>query len=52
MHAPAVAGTILWFALVGLLWYVRPGEIAWFVGSLALGAIYFTAFFWYVTRRR
>jgi hypothetical protein len=52
MHTAMVGGTIAWFVVVGLLWYVRPGEIAWLVGSLLLGAIWFAAFAWYVTRRR
>jgi hypothetical protein len=52
MPALAVAGTILWFALVALLWYARPGTAIWFSGSLILGAAYYLAFFWYVTRKR
>jgi hypothetical protein len=52
MQVLAVAGTILWFALNGLLWYARPGEVTWFAGSAILGIAYFLAFFWYVTRRR
>ena len=51
MHAIAVAGTIIWFALVALLWAARPNELIWFGGSVLLGAFYFTGFFWYVTRR-
>ncbi len=51
MHWLMLTGTIVWFMLVGLLWYVRPGELAWFFGSLLLGAVYFTAFWWYVTRK-
>jgi len=43
-------GTILWFFLVGLLWYLRPGDVSWFAGSMVLGIIYFAGFFWYVTR--
>lgn len=50
MHLLMIAGTLVWFALVGLLWFVRPGEVMWFVGSLALGAVYFVGFFCYVTR--
>ncbi|MCX7314579.1 MAG: hypothetical protein NTV56_23455 [Alphaproteobacteria bacterium] len=51
MHLLASAGVVIWFALIGLLWFARPGEVAWFFGSLALAGIYFSAFFWYVTRR-
>ena len=50
MHLLMTVGTIVWFALVGLLWSVRPGDVAWLAGSLVLGAIYFIAFGWYVTR--
>jgi hypothetical protein len=50
MHLLMVVGTILWFVLVGLLWYLRPGDLLWFSGSLVLGAAYFAAFLWYVTR--
>ena len=50
MHLLAVAGTILWFSLVALLWYLKPGDLAWFAGSMLLGIVYFAAFFWYVTR--
>jgi hypothetical protein len=52
MQFLAVAGTILWFSLNALLWYARPGEVAWFAGSVILGAIYFLGFFRYVTRQR
>lgn len=52
MQMFAVAGTAVWFALVALLWSMRPGDFLWFAGSMILGAIYFTGFFWYVTRRR
>jgi hypothetical protein len=51
MHVLAAIGATIWFALVGLLWYARPGDVAWFLGSLVLGGFYFSAFFWYVTRR-
>jgi hypothetical protein len=50
MHLLMAIGTLVWFLLVGLLWYVRPGDVAWLLGSLVLGAIYMTAFWWYVTR--
>ena len=52
MRTAMIIGTIAWFVLVGLLWYARLGEVVWLVGSLLLGAVWFTAFAWYVTRRR
>lgn len=45
-----LTGTIAWFALVGLLWSARPGDLLWFLGSLILGVLYFAGFWWYVTR--
>ena len=50
MHVLMIAATIVWFVLVGLLWYARPGEVMWLVGSLVLGVAYFAGFLWYVTR--
>ena len=50
MQLLAVVGTLLWFLLVGLLWYAKPDELFWFAGSMLLGIAYFTGFFWYVTR--
>jgi len=50
MHLLMIVGTIVWFVLVGLLWYARPAEAVWLVGSLVLGAVYFAGFLWYVTR--
>jgi len=50
MHLLMVVGTILWFVLVGLLWYARPGEVMWLVGSLVLGVVSFAGFLRYVTR--
>jgi hypothetical protein len=52
MQVLAVAGTILWFLLVALLWSTRPGELVWFAGSMILGVAYFVGFFFYVTRRK
>jgi hypothetical protein len=43
-------GTIVCFALVGLLCYARPGELMWLLGSLLLEILYFVAFWWHVTR--
>jgi len=47
-----ILGNVVWLGLVALLWYSRPGDVAWLAGSLILGAIYFAAFGWCVTRRR
>ena len=50
MHVVMGLGTIAWFGLTALLWYARPGEALWLLGSVALGAAYFVSFFYYVTR--
>jgi hypothetical protein len=41
IHAAALAGTIIWLGLNGLLWYVRPSGLLWLLGSSILGAIFF-----------
>ena len=50
MHVLMIVGTILWFFLVGVLWYLRPGDLLWFAGSMVLGIVYFVGFFCDVTR--
>jgi len=50
MHVLMIVATIVWFVLVGLLWYARPGDVTWLAGSLVLGVSYFAGFLWYVTR--
>jgi len=39
IHAAALAGTIIWLGLNGLLWYVRPSGLLWLLGSSILGAL-------------
>jgi hypothetical protein len=46
----AIAGSLVWFLLTGLLWYAKPSDVLWFAGSLLLGVVYFVGFFFYVTR--
>jgi hypothetical protein len=52
MHAVAFVGAGVWFLLIALLWYAKPGDVLWLAGSLILGAVFFTGMFWYVTRPR
>jgi hypothetical protein len=33
MHLLMIAETILWFVLLGLLWYMRRGEVIWLAGA-------------------
>lgn len=46
----AVISTIVWFVLVGLLWYARPPDLVWLFASAVLGICFFGGFLWYVTR--
>ena len=48
--ALAAVGALLWFGLNGLLWYARPPDLLWLLGSGLLGVAFFAAFQWYVTR--
>ena len=41
----AIVGAIMWFGLNGLLWYTRPSDLLWLLGSAVLGTIFFAAFF-------
>lgn len=49
IHVAATIAIIVWFFLIGLLWYAKPSGEIWLIGSVALGAIWFYGFFWYVT---
>jgi hypothetical protein len=46
----AIAVIVIWFALNGVLWYAKLGEVPWLIGSLGLAAAGYPVFFWYVTR--
>jgi len=50
IHVAAAAANVLWFFLIGTLWYIKPSDAIWLLGSLALGAVWSTGFLWYVTR--
>lgn len=47
-----MAGAAIWFALDGMLWYARPPDELWLLGSALLGAGFFAAFFVYVARTK
>jgi hypothetical protein len=47
IDALAAIGGLLWLFLNGLLWYARPPDVQWFVGSLILGVVGFAGFLWY-----
>jgi hypothetical protein len=48
IHVAALAGAIVWLGLTGLLWYVKPSDLLWLLGSAILGAIFFAGFFVYL----
>ena len=48
MQLLAAAGALVWFALNGLLWYSRPSDLLWLLGSAALGVIFFASFLGYL----
>ena len=48
IHVTALAGAIIWLGLNGLLWYTRPSDLLWLLGSSILGAFFFGAFFVYL----
>jgi hypothetical protein len=50
IHALAIAAAVLWFGLNGFLWYAKPQEVLWLLGSAALGVIFFAGAFWYLAR--
>ncbi len=43
-------GTVVYFALSGLLWYWKPRGDLWLIGSLVLGGAYMPYFLWAITR--
>jgi hypothetical protein len=47
----AAIGLLIWFVLTGLLWYARPPDTLWLMGSLALGAVFCVGFLRYVKRQ-
>ena len=48
IHVTALAGAIIWLGLNGLLWYTRPSDLLWLLGSAILGVIFFAGFFVYL----
>jgi hypothetical protein len=48
IHAVALIGAVFWLGLVGLLWYVKPGDLYWLLGSAVLGVVFFAGFFFYL----
>ena len=48
IYAVAIFGAFIWFALNGLLWYVKPTELYWLAGSAVFGVIFFAGFLAYL----
>ena len=42
---------VAWFASIGLLWFVRPSDVLWLLGSAVLGVVFFGGFLWYLIAR-
>ena len=42
-HAAAIIAAVIWFALNGLLWYAKPSDVLWLLGSAILGVIFLSA---------
>jgi hypothetical protein len=51
MHA-ALLPTFVFFALTGLLWYLRPDPNTWLFGSLFLACLWGALFMRLITRER
>ena len=45
LHVFAILFALVWFGLNGLLWYAKPSDLVWLVGSVILGVIFFAGFF-------
>jgi len=42
---------VAWFASTGLLWFLRPSDVLWLLGSAVLGVVFFGGFLWYLIAR-
>lgn len=47
-HCLAIIAAMVWFGLNGLLWYVKPTDNLWLLGSAILGVFFFAGFFVYL----
>ena len=48
IHYLAIIAAVVWFGLNGLLWYVKPTDSLWLLGSAILGVFFFAGFFVYL----
>lgn len=48
IYSIAIIAAVIWFGLNGLLWFAKPGDLLWLLGSGILGALFFAGFFWYL----
>jgi hypothetical protein len=48
IHCLANIAPVVWFGLNGLLWYTKPTDNLWLLGSAILGVFFFTGFFIYL----
>jgi hypothetical protein len=42
----AALAVATWFACNGLLWFMRPPDALWLLGSAVLGVLFFGVFLW------
>jgi uncharacterized membrane protein len=47
----AALAAVAWFASAGLLWFLRPSDVLWLLGSAILGVVFFGGFLWYLIAR-
>jgi quinol-cytochrome oxidoreductase complex cytochrome b subunit len=47
-HAVAIIAAVIWFGLNGLLWYAKPSDLLWLLGSAILGVLFFVGFYLYL----
>ena len=48
IHYLAIIAAVVWFGLNGMLWYVKPTDNLWLLGSVILGVFFFVGFFIYL----
>ncbi len=51
MRAILALAVLVWFALSGLLWFMRPPDVLWLLGSAILGVLFFGGFLWYLVAK-
>ena len=50
VYVAAGCAFIVWLVLNGMLWWLRPSNEFWLVGSMAIFAVVVAVMMWYLTR--